>query len=90
MKNYEIIDDTLIFADGEIDREADVSEVIDNLVSTTGRPTMCKNGRLFEQAEYAYDCPVDGEGQTGLDWFECDLSDIERAVSMSNYKILVS
>ena len=88
MKNYEINDYKIIFDNGDNLLEADVDEVIENLVSITGMQIEEQGGYLCEYAEYAYDDYFDGHGLTSMKWFRCDLKDVEQAVMMSNPKVL--
>ena len=90
MKSYEIKDDVIVFDNG-IDRyllEANLDDVIENLVSITGLPIEEQGGYLCEFAEYEYDDYFDGHGLTAKKWFRCDVEEVEQAVMQSNPKVL--
>ena len=87
-KSYEMIDNAIVFDNGNDLLEANLDEVIENLVSITGMQIEEQGGYLCEFAEYAYDDYFDGHGLSAMKWFRCDVKDVEQAVMMSNPKVL--
>jgi len=88
MKSYEIKDDVIVFDNGQDLLEANLDEVIENLVSITGLQIEEQGGYLYEYAEYEYDDYFDGHGLTAKKWFRCDIEEVEQAVMQSNPKVL--
>lgn len=79
-RDYLIIGNTLELYINEDKITTNLSDVTDSLVEEIGKPVKVVEGKLKEYTEYTFDCPIDGHGLSGFNWFEIDIEEIEKAV----------